>query len=71
MHVLLRPEEGTRCPGAGVTGGCEPASIGVGNPPLVLCKICTSRWHGAVSSALTPFVEIIIRLFRLRFLFTL
>lgn len=46
---LQRPEEGDRCPGAGLSNGCEPPNVGDGNE-LGSSKtaICALN-HGAIS----------------------
>lgn len=39
MQVPWRPQEGVRCPGAGVAGGDEPSEVHAGNWTLVLCRM--------------------------------
>lgn len=38
MQYLLRPEEGIRFHGTGVTGSCEPPDVGDENQTWILCK---------------------------------
>lgn len=49
VQMPAEQEEGIEFPGSGVTGGCEPPSMGTGNQTQILQK--TSK-HSAVEPSL-------------------